>query len=255
MRHERVIAAIFACVLAGCVSSPDSRPAKRGASANASAAELQVKLGQGYMEQGEYEIALEKLNRAIELDPGSADAHTVLAVLYEQIGRSERAETHYRRSIELQPESGVMLNNFGAFLCRSGRYEESIQHFGRALDDPFYRTPEAALANAGSCARKAGMLPQAESYYREALKRQPGDAGVLLDMADMMFLSGNLMSARAFMQRYQALGSSSADALGLAVRIERALGDQAAADGYLDALRRNFPDSSLILELQPQDQT
>ncbi len=255
MRHERVLAALLACVLAGCVSSTGSRPAKQGSASKASAAQLQVQLGQGYMEQGEFEIALEKLNRAIELDPSSADAHTVIAVLYEQIGRPERAETHYQRSLQLKPESGLMLNNFGAFLCRTGRHVESIEHFRKALEDPFYRTPEAALANAGSCARKAGMLPEAENYYREALARKPRDASVLLDMADMMFQSGNFMSARAFMQRYQALGSSSAEALGLAVRIERALGDKPAAADYLEKLRSSYPDSSLLPELQAQDQT
>lgn len=255
MRHKRTIVAVCVLMLSACASSPGTRSAKSANTSNANAAELQVKLGQGYMEQGDYEVALEKLRRAIELDPGSADAQTVIAVLYEQIGRRELAEKHYRRSVELKPEAGMMLNNFGGFLCRTGRYDESIVQFTKALDDPFYRTPEAALANAGSCARQAGRADQAEQFYREALKRKPEDASVLLDMADMMFRAGNFMSARAFMQRYQSLGSPTAQALALAVRIERGLGDKPAADRYLDELRRVFPDSNVLNELQDQDQS
>jgi len=254
MQHKPAIAIAFLLLLGACASSPDSPRSGRAAStADASAAELHIKLGQGYMEQGEYEVALERLTRAIQLDPNSADAHTVIAVLYERIGRRERAETHYRRAVALKPEAGMMNNNYGTFLCHSGRFDESIAYFSKAIDDPFYRTPEAALANAGSCSRKAGRSEQAERFYREALAKAPRDAGVLLELADMKFETGEFMRARAFMQRYIALGSPTAEALGLAVLIERGLGDVASASAYLDTLRRAFPDSELIAKLQDQD--
>jgi type IV pilus assembly protein PilF len=42
----------------------------------------------------------------------------------------------------------------GAFLCRLGRFPDAEKYFLRAVEDPFYKTPAAALANAGVCAAR-----------------------------------------------------------------------------------------------------
>lgn len=249
MRPDRLALSLaVALVLAACAAGGGSTARKPDAN-RASAAELQLKLGQGYLEQGQHEIALDRLKRAIELDPTSAQAHTVLGVLYEEIGRRELAETHYRRSLALKPDSGMMLNNFGTFLCRNGRYAESEQFFLKALEDPFYRTPETALGNAASCARQDGRNDVAEGYYRRLLELQPQNATALLEMAMLMYSKGDAMRARAFMQRFESLGEVSAESLALASRIENRLGDAAAARRYLDALRAKFPDSPLARDL------
>lgn len=251
MRRDRIlVCVVVSLLLAACAGSGGSRPAKRGATANANAAQLNLKLGQGYMEQGEYEVALEKLNRALELDPGLAEAHTVIAVLYEQIKRPEKAEEHYRRSLALRPESGMMLNNFGGFLCRLQRFDEADAQFAKALDDPFYRTPEVALANAGSCALRSGDRDKAERYFRLVLERDPGNSGVLLDMASLMYAKRDFMRARAFIQRFESAAQPAPEALLLASRIEREAGDARRAQEYIDTLRREFPDSPLVQAIE-----
>lgn len=244
MRHERLLLLVLGIALSACTGAGPARPEKRAA-ANANAAQLNLKLGQGYLEQGEYEIALEKLNRALEFDPKLAEAHTVIAILYEQINRPEQAEAHYRRSLELRPESGMMLNNFGTFLCRLQRFDEAETQFEKALGDPFYRTPEVALSNAGSCALRAGKIDQAEQHFRRVLERKPRDPGVLLEMASLMYGKRDLMRARAFIQRFEAVGKPAPEALLLASRIERDAGDGESAQRYLDTLKREFPDSPL----------
>ena len=135
-----------------------------------SAAETNLKLGQAYMQQGQLEEALDKLQKAIELDPQSAQAHTVLAVLLERIGRHEQAGKHYALSVEMAPTVGSVLNNYGAYLCRHDRHAEADALFLRALDDPFYRTPGAALANAGVCAVQAGGPPRSSEGSSSAAR-------------------------------------------------------------------------------------
>ena len=41
------------------------------------------------MDRGQYEIALEKLKKAVAYDKTYAPAHTMLGVLYETIGENE----------------------------------------------------------------------------------------------------------------------------------------------------------------------
>ena len=50
-------------------------------------AETNVKLGIGYMQQGKPDLALGRLQRALELEPNLASGHNAIAILYEQLGK------------------------------------------------------------------------------------------------------------------------------------------------------------------------
>jgi type IV pilus assembly protein PilF len=243
MRHERatavLIAAALALALAGCGGMGGARA---GSTKSSNAAEQHVQMGRAYMQRGQLEIALERLTKALELDPRSTDAHTVIAVLYERINRPERAETHYKRAVELAPEAGSVNNNFGQYLCRVGRYDEAQARFAKAMDDPFYSTPALVYTNAGVCALRAGKLDQAERHLRRSLELEPENPDVLLDLARLQLDRGEPLRARAFLQRHEALSTPRPDALALGITIETRLNDTAAADRYRQRLRSEFPD-------------
>jgi len=241
MRLHRLVLPAAILLLAACASTPSSRP-KGEPTAAQSAAQTNIKLGQAYMQQGQLELALDKLQKAISLDPKSSEAHTVLAVLLERIGRLEQAGRHYALAVQYAPEDGSALNNQGAFLCRTGNYAEADALFQRALDDPFYRTPAAALANAGVCAHEAGNVGAAERYFRRALEFDPRDLTALLRLAQIHYGKQDYLRARAFLQRMEGAGGVSPVALDLGARIEERLGDAAAARRYRQRLGTEFPD-------------
>ncbi|MGE4072858.1 MAG: type IV pilus biogenesis/stability protein PilW [Lysobacterales bacterium] len=207
------------------------------------AAELQVQLAQEYLKRGNLEVARDKLARALELDPYSAQAHTVSGFLNETISDFVQAELHYRRAVEIKPKDGDMSNNFASFLCRRGRYPEAEAMFRQALSDPYYKTPEVALANAGICAKDGGNLELAETYLRDALARKADYPGALLPMASVLHARGDFLKARAFMQRYDAAQPASPEALYLGYQIETALGDKRSAEDYRRRLTSSFPRS------------
>jgi len=238
---ERAMILLLAAVLTACGGATQT-PRKSVDSESKEAAELQVKLGRGYMEQGDLEIAMEKLQRALQLDPRSVDAHTLLAVLNERIGRRERAEGFYRKAERLAPDNGEVNNNLGAFLCGSGNYREADAYFVKALADPFYRSPAAALTNAGVCAGKAGDAVKAEDYFRRVLAIQPNGATALFELAKMSHARGDSLRARAFLQRLEAIAPGDPVVLDLGQRIETRLGDADAARRYADRLKNEFPD-------------
>lgn len=229
-------------VLVACGGTGVSRPAKRSDSQKAS--EIQVRLGSGYMQQGKLDLAMERLTRAVQLDPRSAMAHSMLGVLYEQINDKAKAEVHYRKSVSLSGSNGSVSNNFGQFLCRYNRFDEADDQFQAALQDPFYASHEVAATNAGFCALKAKRLEDAERYLRSALERKPDFGAALLPMAEVLAEREQYMGARAFLQRYEATGEGeSAAMLDLGVRIETALNDARAAADYRERLLRNFGSS------------
>jgi len=247
MQRERALILAALVLLAGCASSGSSdtgvKPRKGdvGREAQESAA-LQVKLGQGYLTEGDLETARDKLRRALELNPNSADAHTLMAVLSERINRPQQAEAFYKRATELKPEDGAVSNNYGAFLCSTGRFEEAEPYFLRALEDPFYRTPAVATANAGVCAVKAGQMERGEAYLRQTIELEPKNVVALFELARLHLAKGDNLRARAFLQRYEAeAGATLPEALELGALIEGKIGNTLGAANYRSRLQQEFP--------------
>jgi type IV pilus assembly protein PilF len=235
---SRVVLILLAAVLAGCVSN--TPPVQ---TSNQDAARYNVQLGMSYMQRGDLEGAREKLERAVQQDPSLPAAHAALGILYERAGDPQRARNHLRTATRLAPDDPNQLNAYGGFLCRQGDRKEGIRHFEMAASNAFYRTPEAALTNAGVCARGIPDPELAENYFRRALDRNRNHAEALLQMAELSLETQRTLPARAFLQRYEALGSVSPYSLALGIRIETAAGDRRAAAEYAARLRRDFPDS------------
>lgn len=209
-----------------------------------------TKMGLEYMNRGQYEVAMGKLKKAIREDPDYAPAHTVLAVLYERLGEPELAGRHYKKAYQADPKNGDVNNNYGVYLCQNGEEKKAVEHFLKALDDPFYSSPSVALTNAGSCALGQGDYVAADNYLRRALKIEADFADALMNMSRLNFERQNNLSARAFMQRYEATASHTPETLLLAYRIETASGNNKAANTYRRMLETNFSESDQAAEVR-----
>lgn len=217
-------------------------------------AETHVKLGIGYMQQGKPDLALGRLQRALELNPNLASGHNAIAILYEQLGRLDTAEEHYKRAVNLAPQDSAAHNNYGAFLCRQrNQLDKAEQEFLKALENPLYTTPELAYENAGLCAQRKPNLVKAEQYFRKALELSPQLPVSLYQMALISFEAGRHLPARAYLQRYSEVASHNPQSLWLGIRIERVLGDKNAVSSYALSLKGNFPDSEEAKLLQASE--
>jgi type IV pilus assembly protein PilF len=260
MRPEvlRAFAIAFALLLAACQTTGGSGPNLKKDSAQSEkveAARVHTELGQKYMQQGKLEIALDNLNKALAYDNDYADAHTVIAVLYERIGDQKQAEEHYRRAAQIKSKGGNELNNYGAFLCKIGRFDEAATYFERAVADPFYKTPEVALTNAGTCLLKGGRKDEAEATLRKALDKSPNNPEALFQLSSVLYEKGEYFKARAFMQRFESIGQASPESLMLGRNIELRLGNASGATDYTRRLLQSFPESQQARELNAQNQS
>jgi len=206
-------------------------------------AETHVRLGIGYMQKGNHELALRKFRKALAIDDNIANGHFAIALLYERLNRPKTAEQHYIRALEINPQYSEAQNAYGVYLCRDGRYAEAEPHFQSALKNPLYQTPHLVHINGGVCANKAGNYDQAEEYFRKALKRNAKQPVALYGMSLLNFSKGNNLRARAYLQRYSAIAKHTSESLWLGIRLEKALGDANAQSRYASLLKRKFPDS------------
>lgn len=240
----RALAALVlvATLAAGCATTaPETVDAKSNAR---KAAETNTALGRRYLDRRQYEVAMEKLKRAVAQDPTYAPAHTLLGVLYETVGMIEEAGRQYRLAVKHDPTDGDVNNNYAVYLCGQGQGEKAEEHFEVAFKDPFYDTLQMAYANAGKCAMQRGDLDKAERYLRQSLEYDGKYAAALLPMAEVSMRKEAYLPARAFLQRYEAVGEMNAESLYLGYRIERALGDAASAARYRRELLDGYPNSA-----------
>lgn len=231
-----VSAALF---LSGCSSSKTRSENE----ASHRMAETQVQLGVGYMQKGDLDIALEKLQRALVTADDYVPAHSSIAILYARLGRYADADKHYKRAVALAPDNGVGYNNYGAFLCDQQRYDEAYVHFNKAAEQRLYKTPALAYENAGLCAMREQNIEAAEAAFRRALKINGKLTVSLINMANVSLQKQRYLQGRAYIQRFEEVASHSAETLWLAIEIEQGLGDGARVANLSDMLRSRFPGS------------
>lgn len=231
--------------LAGCAATP--QPASDGAAERApdlhEAARINTDLGVAYARNGNFDLALDKLLRALQQNAQYAPAHSAIAYVYQERREADKADQHYQRALQLAPGDPGTLNNFGIFLCGQKRYVEAQKMFQRAANTPRYAQPEGAFTNAGVCARQVPDLVAAEALFREALKLRPEYPEALQQLASLYFEQKDYLRARAFLQRYEKVGAPTAATLWMGAKLEAALGDRAAAAVYAERLKAQFPES------------
>lgn len=198
-------------------------------------------LGLRYMELGQLETALEKLNYALDLDSGNSQIHDTLAVLYERIGRNEDAAEHFQKALSLKPDDASAINNYGSFLCKRGQFGQGMAYLQQAIAMPLNARKWFALTNAGLCEYMQGHDEQAEQYLRSALEQQQAYRPALLGMVKITYKKGEYFKTRAFLERYTGTAGQSAETLWYAVQTERQLGNPNQAEEYRQQLLQKFP--------------
>jgi len=208
------------------------------------AAQANAELGLRYMMQGEYEVAMTKLNRALSYDPDHVAANHYLAELYRRLGRNEDAEDHYQRALRYADgDASSLHNNYGVFLCSEDRFDDGIEQLEEVLENPVYPQRDQVYENLGLCMERKGESDKAEEYLRKGLQLNPRMPKSLLAMARLTFAKKNYLSTRAYLQRYSEVARHTAESLWLGIRVERILGDKNALASYGLSLKGNFPDA------------
>jgi len=112
------------------------------------------------------------VNRALELDPDLAEAHTALALVHFYFEWDwSGAESEFRRGLELNPGSRAVQEEYGWFLTATGRLDEGLAQSRTAAElDPLSTGPVHDIA-INYMAR--GDLEQAATNFRRAIDIDP----------------------------------------------------------------------------------
>lgn len=256
-------AALLMCVLVGALSACGT---KTGGSPNAAGlkgsttelktasdettdekrASIRLQLAIGYYQEGNYNVALDEVKKALAVKSDYADAYSVRALIYTSMGEMALAEENYQSAMRLQPRNPELSNNYGSFLCQNGRGAQGMAYFEAALKDPMYQSPVKAMVNAGGCALKMKNYDVAERYLNSALRFEPDFPTIHAGLARVYFVRRDFQRAGYSISRVMAQAKPetlSADVLWLAIRIQRKIGEDAEATTLATQLRRRHPGS------------
>jgi type IV pilus assembly protein PilF len=213
-------------------------------------AELHTALAGEYYARGNYAVALAETRLAIKDDSKYFAAYNMQALIYMELREDVPAREAFDQALHISPNNPEVLNNFGWFLCLRSETQRGVDMMIRAASDTLYPTPEKAWLSAGLCLRRAGRNEEAEDALRRAVLIRPDLIGALYNLALINYERGNTKDAEIYLNRYTRVSAPTLEALALGVKIARANQDKQSEDSFMQQLRRRFPDSPQLRELE-----
>ena len=142
------------------------------------------------------------IERALALDPASADARAVLGLLkfsYEK--DSAGAEREFRQAVELDPSSPMPRALYAYFLMGHGRFDEAVSENKKAMEiDP---ASYAHQITYGMILYYAHRYREAEAHYKKLLAKDPNFVYAYFWMWLLCDLRGSETEAFEWFMRYQ----------------------------------------------------
>lgn len=232
----------IACLLSGCASSGTSTAPVSQADVKRRT-DVRLELATAYFTSGQSAIALQELNRALELSPRRADVLGLRGLVLMQLGDNEAAGQSLREALRIEPDNPSLQNNLGWFLCLNGEPDKAMSHFERALASKSYASPEKALLNAGLCRIRQGQPVSGEAFLRRVLITDPANPQAHAALARLAVERAEYARARSHLLTVIESDQAMAENFLMAVHVERKLGDRAAEQSLLAQWRRRFPES------------
>jgi tetratricopeptide (TPR) repeat protein len=127
-------------------------------------------------QQGNHQAALAASDRALEMDPGQANAYYHRANAYRALGQTENAQRDLDQALALDPTHARAYAGRGLLYHNANAFEEALEDYDRALElDPWATD---VYLNRGGTYATLGELDAALQDYDRALQLEPEDADV-----------------------------------------------------------------------------
>lgn len=185
--------------------------------------ETYVNLALEYQRHNAPQVALDRINLAVDANRSNERAFMVRAMIYQQLNKPVEAENDFKKAISLRKEYPDAYVNYASFLCTQKRYDEAMAKFSVALNDPLYFTPEVGYYNRGQCYYQQKRYNEANADFMQSLnyKNPPPDSFVAL--AKLQYEQKNNLLAKYYIDKYN--GSQTAETLWLHIQIIQAILD------------------------------
>jgi len=145
-------------------------------------------------EKDQFEAAANRYEYALQLNPNYATTYHWYGNLADRLGDKAKALDLYRKAAQLDPLSPVIQTNIGYMLSDADQHEEALKQFDRIIE----LVPEYSGGPSGKSKvySDMGLLDEAIKWQKEAIQQDPGNLGRRTDLAHMYVDLGLLEQAR-----------------------------------------------------------
>jgi tetratricopeptide (TPR) repeat protein len=175
-------------------------------------AEANYYVGNFLVRQGQAPQAIPYLEKALAIEPESADFHAGLGTAYYQEKQTDAAVSQYQMAFQIQPDFQEALaahNNLAYGLLKQGRINDAIDQFQQVLK---INPDQAEAHNAlGDCYFQSGRMNEALAEYGKAASLQPDFALAQNNFGFTLFQTGHAREAIAHFQKALEIAPNDAD--------------------------------------------
>jgi tetratricopeptide (TPR) repeat protein len=147
----------------------------------------------------QYQAAVLKWRKAIELNPDDSRARFNLAVSLEQDGQREEAIAQYQKVLSIEPDSALAQVGLGTALAATGHLPDAIAHYTKALEiDPDNARAHALL---GTTLLERGRSEEALSHFQRTLDLDAENADAQNGLGIILARRGRLFEALPHLEK------------------------------------------------------
>jgi TolB-like protein/DNA-binding winged helix-turn-helix (wHTH) protein/Flp pilus assembly protein TadD len=189
----------------------------------------------GALPEKERAEAVSAARTALQLEPDLAEAHVLLADVYEEQWRWAEAETEYRRAIDLNPNDGNAHAALAIWFLSRGRTEEALalMRRGRELDPVSVHGTDVGLVL--FCSRR---YDDAIREYQNVLAFKPDALGSLSQLGMTLTLTGQPEQAIPLLEKAVSVSARSPDIVAALIVAHAHAGRRSDALRLLAELKR-----------------
>ena len=230
------VVVVFA--LSACTTTTTGDLGERNPNA---ARDAYIQLGEEYLRVDDRESAKQRFNRAIEIDDDAAGAYTGLAIVYLRSSEFDEAEGYFKKALRADSNYTPAKVQYGVFLLDQQRYRDACRHLEAATLDLEWAQRFVALFYYGRCEFKRGNLAEAERALVLANRINVRYAPSYLELTQVYLAKGELSLAKSTISEYFRFGAETAEALLVAIKVERAFGNRSAERAFSQQLQLRYP--------------
>ena len=233
------------------ISAPKSKAeANRALALDPRSAEAHYVLGNLAMSfDFDFPTAERELREAISLEPNNPTAHQWLGQYFMTQNRLVEARSETQKALDLDPVSPIFTTTQAEVLYYQHDFDSTISEANLTLEQfPKFLLGQFWLASAY---REKKMYPEALESFRAASSQAPGNPALLTVVGHALAVSGDATGARTVLAQLNSLSHRRyVPALYQAV-VYIGLGDRNNAFRYLDAAIEEHDDRLIYLTVEP----
>ncbi|MGP8200625.1 MAG: tetratricopeptide repeat protein [Limisphaerales bacterium] len=201
----------------------------------------QYNLGDYLVEKGKLDEAMTHYQKAVDINPKSAEAHNNLGLALGLKGKVDQAIDQYQLALHINPHLALAHYNLGNVFLQFGKLDDAISQYQQALQSE----PDHAviLVNLANAFQQKGNLDRASAYYRQALQIDPDDPKAHNNLGEILLQKSSLNEAIVHFQK--ALQLDPGDA-----RVHNNLGSALLQQGRVDEAITQYREA---LKTDPND--